>query len=165
MFRRALPGLAVGLALGASGVTPIEAQFSGRIIVNEAPIAVDVVFGPGYRAVGHVASGPRRRASAPVRYRVGMSMWELERYLDRIEYEYDLYRRMNWRDARYRLGWTREQLRDYVRFLRDERKFLRAEQRRLQRLYRAELHRDQHPGRGRAHGRGSRVALGLAQVW
>jgi hypothetical protein len=140
-------------------VAPAEAQLSGRVVLREGPIAVDVVFGPRYEPTRRYRP-VRRAAPAPVRYRVGMSLWELDRYFERIDLEYDLFRRMDPRDAFYDYGWTRHQLRDYVRFLRNERSFLRAERERLYRLHRAGQYRIERPGRGQGRGRGRGLALG-----
>lgn len=156
MITRASTGLAAAITIVALGATPTEAQLSGRVVVRDGPIAVDVVFGPEYRAAGH--DRPEHRgAYLPVRYRRGMSLWALERYLDRIEYEYRLFRQMDPRDAYYAYGWSSEQLRDYVRFLRDERRFLRAEREWLRRPHRFDRDRPGHPGRGGGgRGRGGR---------
>lgn len=150
MTTRALSVLAMGVALG---VTPVDAQLSGRVVLREGPIAVDIVFGPRHTPVAH-RRVVRREARVPVRYHAGMSLRELERYLDRIELEYRLFRRMDPRDAYYDYGWSREHLRDYVSFLRDERRFLRAERDRLYGLHRPDRHRVEHPGRGWGRGRG-----------
>jgi len=166
MSARALWAVMGGMVLMATVlVTPADAQLSGRVVLREGPIAVDVVFGPQYGTTRQDQRVIRREAPAPARYREGMSLFELERYLERIEYEYDTYRRMDSRDAYYYLGWTRDQLRDYVHFLRDERGRLRAEKRRVERLVRAEQRRFERPGRGRGRGRGRGLAVGLARGW
>ena len=89
-----------------------------------------------------------------------MSLWELERYLERIELEYDYFRRMDARDAYYEYGWSRHELRDYVRFLRDERRALRRERDRLYELYRYERRGVDRPGRGNGRGRGKGLGRG-----
>lgn len=138
MFARMLTAMVGGVMIAAGGATQAVGQVSGRVVLAGGPIGVSVVFGPdaprpvAYRRV------VRRDVPAPVRYRRGMTLRELEHYLERIEYEYDLYRRMHPDDAYYNFGWTRGQLRDYVRWLRDERRFLRDEHKRLRKLYRAE---------------------------
>ena len=161
MFAKTLTGLTMVLGMGLLGTTPVEGQLRGRVVLHEGPIAVDVVFGPQYRQTR--ARPVRRIEPVPVRYRVGMTLRELDHYLDRIEYEYDLYRRMSAREARFRLGWSRSELRSYVRFLRNERRFLRDERRRLEREWRADAWRFERPGRGQGRGRGHRGAI--AQVW
>jgi hypothetical protein len=146
------------------GATSVEAQVSGRVVFQDGPVAVDVVFGPRHPTAVEVPRVVRRPVAAPVRYRAGMSLVELDRYLERIELEYDLFRHMGVREAWYRFGWTRDQLRSYVRFLRDERRFLRAERERLLVMYRAPApgRRDEHPGRGRGRGQGKGIGVGLA---
>ena len=157
MSNRAWSGLMGAALMMALAGAPVAAQVSGRVVLREGPIAVDVVFGQRYEAVRHHRP-VRRVAPLPVRYRAGMSLWQLERYLERIELEYDLFRRMDPRDAYYDYGWTRRELRAYVRFLRDERSFLRAERDRLYWLHRAERYRLERPGGGPGRGRG--LALG-----
>ena len=130
MRTKAFAVLMGGAVILGAGAASAAAQVSGRVVLNQGPIAVDVVFG-----------------SAPVRYQRGMSLRELDLYLARIEYEYDFFRRMHPKEAEYRFGWSREQLRAYVRFLRDERRFLRDERERYD-------HRFEAPGRGAGRGRG-----------
>ena len=159
MFGRALLVPMGMVAIAAMAATPLDGQLSGRVVLREGPIAVDVVFGPRharterYRVV-------HREVHVPVRYRAGMSVWELERYLERIEYEYEYFRQLHPRDAYYEYGWTRDELRSYVRFLRDERRFLRAERERLYELHRADRDRWERPGRGGGRGRGEGLGRG-----
>lgn len=170
-MKRTAFGLMGVVVIGAAGAAPARAQVSGRVVLESGPIGVSVVFGPeGARRVAHrrrVARVVRYEAPVPVRYRRGMSLAELELYQDWIEREYELYRHMHPDDAYYYFGWNRDELRDYVRWLRDERHFLRDEHRRLERLYRAEYryygddHYDDHPGKG--HGRGRGRGRGVAR--
>lgn len=152
------------VAMMVAGALPASAQqVSGRVVLAGGPIGVSVVFGPErarrveYRQ--RTARVVRYDAPVPVRYRRGMSFYELERYLQHIEYEYDLYRRMHPSDAYYYFGWSRDELRDYVRWLRDERRFLRDEHKRLTRVYRIGYRDFDDRGRG-FPGRGRGVARG-----
>lgn len=167
MLTRTMVGLMGVVVFAAAGADQARAQVSGRVVLGSGPIGVSVVFGPeAARRVEHrrrVTRVVRYEAPVPVRYRRGMSLAELVLYQDWIEREYDLYRHMHPDDAYYYFGWSRHELRDYVRWLRDERHFLRDEHKRLERLYRAEYrYYDDHPGRGRGrgHGRGRGVARG-----
>jgi hypothetical protein len=119
-------------ALAAGLVESAEAQVSGRVVFADGPIGVSVVFGDRPARVV-VPRRVVRRSAVPARYRRGMSLYELDLYLARIDSEYDYYRRMHHRDAYYTLGWTKHELRAYVRWLRDERRLLRDERRRLER--------------------------------
>ena len=73
-----------------------------------------------------------------------MSRRELDLYLARIEYEYELYRHMHPHEAR-RLGWSIPELRAYTRWLKSERDRLREERRWLER----DRHWDRDFRRGR----------------
>jgi hypothetical protein len=119
----------------------------GQVVLVGGPIGVSVVFGPEVARTVEPRRWVRYDSPPPVRYRRGMALAELDYYRERIEYEYDLYRRMRADDAYFHLGWTRGQLRDYVQWLRQERKFLRDEHKRLSRLY-------DHDFGGRGRGRG-----------
>ncbi|MGD8870754.1 MAG: hypothetical protein PVJ80_04155 [Gemmatimonadota bacterium] len=170
MLKRTAFGLMGVVIFGAAGAAPARAQVSGRVVLASGPIGVSVVFGSeGARRVEHrrrVARVVRYEAPVPVRYRRGMSLAELELYRGWIEREYDVYRHMHPDDAYYYFGWSRGELRDYVRWLRDERHFLRDEHKRLERLYRAQYRYDDRPGhghgngKGRGRGRGRGVARG-----
>jgi len=162
MSTRALFGLMGGMVIGGVAATSVEAQVSGRVVFQDGPIAVDVVFGPRHPTAVAVPRAVRRPVAAPVRYRAGMSLVELDRYLERVELEYDLFRHMGAREAWYRFGWTRDELRSYVRFLRDERRFLRDERERLLAVYYAPGPRDERPGRGHGRGHGKGIGVGLA---
>lgn len=162
MSTRALFGLMGGLVISGAAVTSVEAQVGGRIVFQDGPIAVDVVFGPRHPTTVEAPRPARRLVATPVRYRAGMSLVELDWYLERIELEYDVFRHMGAREAWYRFGWTRDQLRSYVRFLRDERRFLRAERERLLATYRPQGPRNEHPGRGHGRGQGRGIGGGLA---
>ena len=161
MFARALAGLMGGLVIAAASTDKAAGQVSGHVVLGSGPIGLSVVF--GQRADRVVAvQGRVRGAPVPVRYRPGMSLQELEYYRERIDFEYEQYRRMSADDAYYNFGWSRAQLRDYVEWLRDERRFLRDEQKRLRKVYRAEQRyfdrydRDRNPrGRGRGVARGN----------
>jgi hypothetical protein len=152
MFARMLSGLVGGVVTLAVAMTPVTAQVAGRVVIAQGPIAADIVFGARRDAAVVHPRTVRYREPVVVRYRVGMSEAQLDRYLDRIEREYDLYRHMDDRRAWVELGWSHDQLREYVRWLRDERSYLRAEHARLERLERR--------GHGRGHGRGVAVAAG-----
>lgn len=156
MWAIALTGMVITMGSG----TRAEAQISGRVIFEEGPIGVDVVFGSRPRVVVEYGRTPRYEGAAPryesrrpVRWRRGMSVFELERYLDWIEAEYHYFRRLHPYDAYDLYGWTEYELDRYVDWLKDERKFLRHEHERLTR---------RHPGhhgrgaRGRGRGRGPR---------
>lgn len=138
------------LATLALDVGSAAAQISGRVVLREGPIAVDVVFGrrPRVEVVRHRV--PSRRVvevREPPRYEPGMSLIELERYLHWVEIEYRTYKRMDEDEARYRFGWSERQLDDYVDWLKDERKYLKKEHKRIRRFLRD---RDRYrPGRGR----------------
>lgn len=163
MFARTLAGLAGGALAALMGTSPASAQVSGRVVLDEGPIAVDIVFGPRRDAVIRHPRVVRRVEPEIVRYRPGMSLWQLERYLDRIEYEYSLYGHMSPVRAAYELGWSRAQLHTYVRWLKDERRFLRAERARLERLQRVG-HRVGHrvpPGHARGHAKGHAWDVGM----
>ena len=162
MSTRALFDLMGGMVISGVVVTSVEAQVSGRVVFQDGPIAVDVVFGARHPTAVEAPRAVRRPVAVPVRYRAGMSLVELDRYLERIELEYDVFRHMGSREAWYRFGWTRDQLRSYVRFLRDERRFLRAERERLLATYHAPAPRDEHPGRGHGRGQGKGIGVGLA---
>ena len=154
-------GVAVlGAAVAAVGlVGSAEAQVSARVVFVAPPLGVDVVVGRPAPVVlpTRVAYRPAR----VVRYRPGMSLRELDLYIARIEYEYDLYRKMHPHEAR-RLGWSVPELRHYVRWLRDERRWLHDERARLTRDFRSWDRgwrddrrgdwRDDRPGRGRGRG-------------
>jgi hypothetical protein len=174
MFIRALGIAATGAILGLSavtsiGATPARAQISGRVILEEGPIGVDVVFGPrpsvvveygdgrryeprDHRRVRHAVSGRR-----PIRYERGMSLAELEDYLAWIEGEYRYFRRLHPDDAYHYFGWTEYELDRYVDWLNHERKFLREELKHFHKIGRGRGPHFVPPGhRGRpgAHGRG-----------
>ncbi|MEM7415300.1 MAG: hypothetical protein AAF389_07375 [Gemmatimonadota bacterium] len=124
------------LAMDARNAT---AQISGRVILREGPIALDVAIGrrPHVSVVRHRA--PRGRVvevHQPRRYEPGMTFVELERYLHWVEVEYRTFRRMDEDEAWYRFGWSERQLDDYVDWLKDERKYLKREHKRLRRLIR-----------------------------
>ncbi|MDH3208423.1 MAG: hypothetical protein OEO79_17610 [Gemmatimonadota bacterium] len=161
MFSRALAGLMGGLVIAAASTDKAAGQVSGHVVLGSGPIGLSVVFGQQADRVVQYR-GRVGRAPLPVRYRPGMSLQELEYYQQHIDYEYELYRRMRAEDAYYNLGWNRDQLRDYVRWLGDERRFLRDEHKRLRKLYRDQqryfdrYERDRHPrGRGRGVARGN----------
>ena len=144
-----LVALASGLAASA------EAQVSGRVVFADGPIGLSIVFGDRPVALA-VPARVVRHTAAPVRYRPGMSLRQLDLYLARIEYEYDYYRKMHPREAR-RLGWSMPELRAYVRWLKDERRWLREERRVLERGFygwERDWDDDDRPGRGRGRGRG-----------
>jgi len=136
------------LATLALDVGSAVAQISGRVVLREGPIAVDVVFGrrPRIEVVRHrVPRGRVIEVEEPPRYEPGMSLIQLDRYLHWVEAEYRTFRRMDEDEAWYRFGWTERQLDDYVDWLKDERKYLKKEHKRIRRLI-----RDRHrPGRGR----------------
>lgn len=146
-------------ALAAGFASSAEAQVSGRVVFSEGPIGVSVVFGQRPAPVV-LPSRVVYRSPQPARYRSGMSLRQLDAYLSRIEYEYDLYRRMHPHEAR-RLGWSVPELRHYVKWLRDERRWLREERARMTRGYYVydrdwddDDWDDDRPGRGRGRGRG-----------
>lgn len=127
------------LATLAMDARSAAAQISGRVILREGPIAVDVAFGRRPRVVVARHRVPRGRVvevQEPPRYEPGMSLIELERYLHWVEVEYRTFRRMDEDEAWYRFGWTERQLDDYVDWLKDERKYLKREHKRLRRLIR-----------------------------
>ncbi len=141
--------VAVGLALTALAPGAVEAQVSGRVIFEEGPIGVDIVFGPRPSVV--VEYGDRRydprpaRAGSrvvvvderrPVRYRRGMSLRQLEHYLAWVEGEYRYFKRLHPYEAYDRFGWGERDLDRYVDWLKDERKFLERERKELRKLYR-----------------------------
>lgn len=146
---RALTLVAVGLALTTLAPCPAAAQVSGRVILHEGPIGVDIVFGPRPSVV--VEYGDRRydRRPArtgsrvvvvderrPVRYQQGMSLRQLEHYLAWVEGEYRYFKRLRPYEAYDRFGWTERDLDRYVDWLKDERKFLKRERKELRKLYR-----------------------------
>lgn len=151
---RALFVRAALLALAAAGFAgfraePAAAQISGRVILEEGPIGVDIVFGPRPSVVVEYGDGryrdrrPQARGRVvvvegrrPVRYHRGMSLVELERYLQWVEAEYRFFRRLHPYDAWERFGWTERELDRYVDWLKDERKFLKRERKELRKLYR-----------------------------
>ena len=136
--RMSVSGLALVAALALGG-GDAAAQISGRVVLREGPIGVEVVFGQQPRVVVGVHRGPRGRvveSRQPARYQPGMSLVELERYLYWVEVEYDTFKHMDEDEAWYRLGWTERQLDDHVDWLKDERKFLKKEHKRLRRLIR-----------------------------
>jgi hypothetical protein len=156
MFAKTVVGVVSGMVIAAAPTIPAAAQVSGHVVLGGGPIGLSVVFGPQATRVVEPRVHVRYEAPAPVRYRAGMSLRELEYYLERIDFEYELYRRMRPDEARYRFGWSRDQLRDYVRWLRDERNFLRDEQKRLLRSQRFDPRDFGHPrGRGRGLARGN----------
>jgi len=150
-------GVAVlGAAVAAAGLAgSAAAQVSARVVFVAPPVGVDVVVGRPAPVV--LPTRVAHRPARVVRYRPGMSLRELDLHLARIEYEYDLYRRMHPHEAR-RLGWSVPELRHYVRWLRDERRWLRDERARLTRDFRSwdrdwrDDRRDDRPGRGRGRG-------------
>ena len=156
MWVRALGAVIVGMGIMLSA-TPAHAQISGRVIIEEGPIGVDVVFGPRPSVV--VEYGDRRprlgrRAPAydsrrPVRYVRGMSLVELERYMAWIEAEYRYFRGLHPDDAYYELGWSEWELYEYVDWLKEERRFLRKEHKWLRKSMRKGGPFIDHPGRGR----------------
>lgn len=140
------------LATLALDVGSAAAQISGRVVLREGPIAVDVVFGrrPRVEVVRHrVPSGRVVEVREPPRYEPGMSLIELERYLHWVEIEYRTYKRMDEDEARYRFGWSERQLDDYVDWLKDERKYLKKEHKRIRRILRD---RDRYDPRGEWRG-------------
>jgi len=166
MFARTVTGLAgVVVSLLTVGIAPVAGQVRGRVVVAQGPIAVDIVFGTRPDAIIRHPRVVRRASSEIVRYRSGMSLWQLERYLDRIEYEYDLYGHMSAAHASYELGWSRAQLHEYVRWLSNERRFLRAERARLERLERASHKTPPGHGRGQGHGGHGRSVAAAAHRW
>jgi hypothetical protein len=146
----------LGLAAVAAvvGVDRRMRRSSGRVVFADGPIGVSIVFGDRHERVV-VPTRVVRRAALPARYRPGMSLYQLDLYLERIEREYDYYRRMHPRDAYIHHGWSPRELRAYVRWLKDERRFLRDERRRLERGMRGwERDRDRDWGDdGRGRGR------------
>jgi hypothetical protein len=129
-----------------------NAQVSGHVVLADGPVGVSIVF--GHRPAPVVL--PARvvhRSAVPVRYRSGMTLRQLDVHLSRIEYEYDLYRKMHPHEAR-RLGWSVPELRAYVRWLKDERSWLREERSRLLRGPYGWDRDDHRPGNGRGRGRG-----------
>jgi hypothetical protein len=146
--RKGVVVLGAAAVAAVVGAAPAQAQVSGRVVFADGPIGVSIVFGDRYDRVV-VPARVVRRPALPARYRVGMSLRELDLYLARIEREYDYYRRMHPRDAYFHHGWSPSELRAYVRWLRDERRFLRDERRQLERALRG-WERD---GRGRGRGR------------
>lgn len=144
--RKGVVVLGVAALAAVMGVGPVEAQVSGRVVFADGPVGVSIVFGDRPARVA-VPARVLRRVVAPARYRPGMSLYELDLYLERIEREYDFYHGMHPRDAYYRHGWGARELQAYVHWLKGERRFLRDERRRLERELRD---RDR---RGRGHGR------------
>lgn len=152
-------GLSMVLAVVATAAmtAPVTAQVSGRVIIEEGPIGVDVVFGSrpavrveyGDRRPHYRDSGPHYERRRPVRYVRGMSLLELERYMAWIESEYRYFRRLHPDDAYYQLGWTEYELDRYVDWLKDERKLLRKEHKWLRKAHRGRGPFVGHPGRGR----------------
>jgi hypothetical protein len=130
--RRGVVVLGVATVAAVVGASPAEAQVSGRVVFADGPIGVSIVFGDRPERVV-VPARVVRRAAIPARYRAGMSLYQLDLYLERIEHEYDYYRRMHPHDAYIYHGWSPGELRAYVRWLKDERRFLRDERRRLDR--------------------------------
>lgn len=143
--------------VSAGLAAPAGAQVSGRVILEEGPIGVDVVFGPrpsvhveyGDRRPHYREPAPRYERRRPVRYVRGMSLLELERYMAWIESEYRYFKRLHPDDAYYRLGWTAYELDRYVDWLKDERKLLRKEHKWLRKRHRGRGPFVDHPGRGR----------------
>ena len=127
------------LAAAALDAGTAEAQISGRVVLREGPIAIDVAFGRPPAVVIAPRRAPRGRVvvdRVPARYEPGMSIVGLERYMRWVEVEYRTYRRMHEDEAWYRLGWNERQLDDYVDWLKDERKYLKREHKHLRRLIR-----------------------------
>lgn len=136
--RMSVFGMALFAALALGG-GEVAAQISGRVVLREGPIRVDVVLGQRPRVVVGANRAPRGRViehRAPARYELGMSLYELERYLEWVEVEYDTFKHMDEDEAWYRLGWTERQLEDHVDWLKDERKYLKKERKRLRKLLR-----------------------------
>lgn len=146
MLTRTVAGILGGGALALATAGEAGAQVAGHVVLDGGSIAVSVVFDQRPEAVGE-RDRVRRGRSLPPRYRRGLGLLELERYLVHVEMEYEHYRRLHPADAYVRLGWTEHQLRSHVRWLRDERRWLRDERRRLERA--AGLRRGMHRGRGR----------------
>ncbi|MDX1495297.1 MAG: hypothetical protein R3253_14620 [Longimicrobiales bacterium] len=144
------------LAAGLSIPDEADAQISGRVILQEGPIGVDVVFGPRPSVVVEYGERPRYQPRAPryrervvevrrpVRYHRGMTLVELERYLDWVEAEYRYFKRIHPDEAYYELGWTERELDRYVDWLKDERRFLKRERKELRKLYRQGRGWDRH---------------------
>lgn len=168
MFIRALAIAATGAILSLGSAASAQAQLSGRVIIEEGPIGVDVVFGPRPSVV--VEYGDRRRyeprhhprarshppatGRRPVRYERGMSLVELERYLSWIEAEYRYFRRLHPDDAYYHFGWTEYELHRYVDWLKHERRFLREELKHFRKIRRRGGPPFVPPGHRIAPGRG-----------
>lgn len=145
-------------ALGLAAPGPADAQISGRVIIQEGPIGVDVVFGPRPSVVvEHVRTAPRyeprprHEPRRPVRYHRGMTLVELESYRAWIEDEYRYFRRLHPDDAYHHFGWSEWELDAYVDWLKDERKSVKKEHKRLRKLL-----RDRGRWDGAGRGRGSR---------
>lgn len=151
-----LPMLLVAVVT-AGATAPAGAQISGRVIIEEGPIGVDVVFGQrpavrveyGDRRPHYREPAPRYERRRPARYVRGMSLLELERYMAWIESEYRYFKRLHPDDAYYQLGWTEYELHRYVDWLKDERKLLRKEHKWLRKRHRGRGPFMDHPGRGR----------------
>lgn len=137
------------LAVWGMDARSAAAQISGRVVLREGPISVDVAIGPRphVSVVRHRA--PRGRVvevRQPRRYEPGMSLVELERYLHWVEIEYRTFRRMGEDEAWYRFGWSERELDDHVDWLKDERKYLKREHKRLRRLIREGRRRAPYDG-------------------
>lgn len=180
MFTRTLVIAAAGALLSLGSVTPARAQIAGRVIIEEGPIGVDVVFGPRPSVV--VEYGDRRRyeprhrprvrshppasGRRPVRYERGMSLVELEDYLAWIEAEYRYFRRLHPDDAYYHFGWTEYELDRYVEWLKHERKFLKEELKHFRKIRRRGGPPFVPPGHRIAPGRRGRGGPGYVDaVW
>ncbi|MDX1648028.1 MAG: hypothetical protein R3304_12850, partial [Longimicrobiales bacterium] len=111
MIHATRTGILIGVAVWMATATAVEAQVSGRIILEEGPIGVDIVFGPQpsvvveYGRRPHVVRRGHYEPRRPPRYRPGMSLGELERYMTWIESEYRYFRGLHPVDAWELFGW------------------------------------------------------------
>jgi len=127
-------GALLGGALAAiAAVAPVDAQVRGHAVVDGGAVRVNVAFGD--LGAGHF--GPTRvalrRSSFAGRRGAGMARFELERYLAHLDREYEILRSMSPREAHFRRGWTRQELQAHLRWLRQERREVRAELSRFER--------------------------------
>ncbi|MDH3206829.1 MAG: hypothetical protein OEO79_09460 [Gemmatimonadota bacterium] len=132
-----LTGIGVALfAMLALDMTAATAQISGRVELREGPVAVNLILGRRSDVTYRRPHGQVVVDRRPMRYEPGMDLLELERYLDWVKAEYRTFKRMDEDEAWYHLGWNERQLDDYVDSLKDERKWLKRERKRLRRLVR-----------------------------
>ncbi len=133
MYARTWATALVGLMAMTGAGAPAQAQVSGRVIFEEGPIGVDIVFGTRAPVVVEHRDAPRYEHRArhgsrrPVRWQHGMSIVELERYLIWIEAEYRYFKDLHPEDAYYLYGWREWELVRYREWLKEERKFLRKQ--------------------------------------